>query len=68
MRQGGEGVLRWLGEESRVEPSGVLVVVMAGGGLEGGVLGSFFCGGDGVEGLEGFFFFLDGDWLCLTYV
>jgi len=45
------GVLRWWGGESRVEPSGVFVVVMAGGGLGGGVLGVFFCGGGGVEGL-----------------
>jgi len=39
--RGGEGVLRWWGGESRVEPSGGFVV-MAGGGLGGGVLGGFF--------------------------
>jgi len=45
------------------------VVVMAGGGLGGGVPGGFFYGGGGVEGLEGgFFCFLDGDWLRLIYV
>jgi len=55
-------VLRWWGGESRVEPSGGFVVVMAGGGLGGGVLG-FFLWRWWRRGIG-----LDGDWLCLICV